>query len=74
MDTSLASPASIIARFGGRRVLAERLGIPLSTVSNWPTLGIPTKRLRCLKALAEEDGVDLTWEELWEATSRGRER
>ena len=70
------TPASIIARFGGCKPLAERAGISPSTVGNWPSLGIPAKRFGLLMDLAREDGVDLTWEELVQATSRngGAER
>lgn len=72
MDNSPITPASIIERFGGRRALAERLGIPVSTVGNWPSLGIPTKWFGRLMELASEDDLPLTWDELWETTNLRR--
>jgi hypothetical protein len=72
MDASPITPDSIIERFGGRRALADRLGIPFSTVSNWPSLGIPSKWFPRLREIAAEDGFDLSWEELWQATNLRR--
>lgn len=71
-DASPVTPASIIERLGGRKALAGRLGIPASTVGNWPSLGIPTKWFGRLVEVAKEDGVSLSWEELWETTSLRR--
>jgi hypothetical protein len=72
MDTLPEARSAIIDKFGGRRTLADKLGIPVSTVSNWPSLGIPPKWFGRLKALASEDGVSLTWEELWQTTNLRR--
>jgi hypothetical protein len=72
MDTPSVTPVTIIERFGGRRALAERLGIPASTVGNWPSLGIPSKWFPRLRELAAADGLELSWEELWQTTKLRR--
>lgn len=70
-DLSTTSPASeIIARYGGFRALAADLGIPESTVRNWPSLGIPGKWLARLLDLSSERGLGISAEELVSATSR----
>lgn len=72
METPSVTPSLIIDKFGGRRELADRLGIPASTVGNWPSLGIPSKWFPRLRELAEADGWELSWEELWQTTNLRR--
>ncbi|MGI9408424.1 MAG: carph-isopro domain-containing protein [Hyphomicrobiaceae bacterium] len=57
--------SEIVSRFGGPKKLAGELGIPASTVANWPSLGgVPGKwHLKVLR-LARERGVALTDDEL----------
>jgi hypothetical protein len=64
-DMSLA--AEILDRFGKRVDLADELGVPLSTLNNWPSSGIPWKRHRAFMALAARNGITLSRDEL-EAT------
>lgn len=67
----MTEASEIVGRFGGPKKLAGRLGIPASTVANWPWLGaIPGKWHLELLRLAEELGVPLTASELMKA-SRG---
>lgn len=67
----MTEASEIVSRFGGPKKLAGLLGIPASTVANWPSLGIPGKwHLRLLRE-ARGLGVLLGEEEL-EKTSLGR--
>ena len=68
---SVDRPA-IIRRFGGSKELADGLGIPESTIRNWPALGIPGKWHLPLLRLARERGVPLTDEDLLSTTKTGR--
>ena len=56
----------ILDRFGRRADLAAELGVPLSTLNNWPSSGIPWKRHGRLLALATRNGITLSREELEE--------
>lgn len=60
--------SEIVSRFGGPKKLAGELGIPASTVANWPSLGgVPGKwHLKVLR-LARERGIALTDDELLNA-------
>src|SRR5690554_7982352 len=64
----------IIARFGGIRPTATKLGVAVSTVQGWKMRGqIPPARLEQIKKAAEELGVNLDASELEAATSGGAE-
>lgn len=60
----------ILGRFGSHAFVAGELGIPVSTVNNWPAIGIPWRRHDDLLALAELKGITLLREEL--RAARGR--
>ena len=68
------SPSEIIARFGGPTSLAKRLGIPPSTVANWPARNRipgeywPTIMGLLSEANADESGADASAVEM--ATNR----
>ena len=73
MDDSPITPASvIIARFGGAPSLSKRLNIPLSTVRNWPSGGIPGKWHSRLLLEAEKDGIELSPSELVDSAGLSR--
>lgn len=59
-------PASlVIARFGGIRQLAGRLGIEPSSVLRWRERGIvPSSRMADILAVARDEGLNITAEEL----------
>lgn len=64
----------VIARFGGIRPTATKLGVAVSTVQGWKMRGqIPPARLEQIKKAAEELGVNLDASELEAATSGGAE-
>ncbi|MGE0254581.1 MAG: carph-isopro domain-containing protein [Alphaproteobacteria bacterium] len=52
--------AALIARFGGVRPMAGRLGVPVSTVQGWKQRdAIPLARREQIRAAAAEHGIDL---------------
>lgn len=60
----------LIARFGGLRPLAGKLGIAVSTVQGWKTRGhIPPTRTDEIRKAAAEHGITLDEAELAAATA-----
>lgn len=59
---------SAIDALGGTSVVAERFGVPLSTVSTWRARGIPPRRWADFVRLADEVGCEgITFEALAES-------
>ncbi len=55
----------LIARFGGIRPMAARLGVPVSTVQGWKERdAIPVQRLEAIKAAAQQHDIGLTPEDV----------
>lgn len=60
----------LIARFGGLRPMAGKLGIAVSTVQGWKTRGhIPPTRTEEIRKAAREHGLELDEDELAAATA-----
>lgn len=60
----------LIARFGGLRPMAGKLGIAVSTVQGWKSRGhIPPARTEEIRKAAAEHGIELDEAELAEATA-----
>lgn len=52
---------TVVARFGGIRPMATKLGIPVTTVQGWRGRGhIPDNRVDEIRRAAAEHGIDLT--------------
>jgi len=59
-----------IDALGGTTAVAERFGVPLSTVSTWRARGIPPRRWADFVRLADEVGCSkITFEALAESQS-----
>ena len=77
METTLPrprkTPAEIIEAFGGPTLLARRLGLGVSAVSNWCLRGaIPDAWHLRLIVLARSSGVDLSESDLLPEVELGR--
>ena len=55
----------LIARFGGIRPMAAKLGVPVSTVQGWKERdAVPVNRLEAIKAAARQHDIGLTPEDV----------
>lgn len=56
-EAMVDSPRAVIEELGGQAVVAKRLKIVVSAVSNWNRCGIPHGRISDLLQLAKEAGA-----------------
>lgn len=56
----------VLRRLGGARFVAERFGLAVSTVHNWPERGIPHHLRYPMLQLGREQGAELSEDDLFE--------
>ncbi|MHA1564007.1 MAG: COG4223 family protein [Alphaproteobacteria bacterium] len=64
-DNGHVDALPLIARFGGIRPMAAKLGVPVSTVQGWKERdAVPVNRLEAIKAAARQHDIGLTPEDV----------